>query len=104
MAHWRRGSRGVEQAAEVPVHLGGEGGGGGSGCQAEDGPGSGRQCSVKSFAPAEHSSGVSLGVLVVLTPRLISLLPSLPDGPNSAFAAPGTTGGRILADWAAPPL
>lgn len=26
MAHWRRGSRGVEQAAEVPVHLGGEGG------------------------------------------------------------------------------
>lgn len=71
----RRGSRGVEQAAEVPVHLG-EGGGGEEGVegQAEDGPGSGRQCSVKSFCLAEHSSGVS-GGSVVLTPRLISRLP-----------------------------
>lgn len=30
-------------------------GGAGSGCQAEDRPGSGHQRSVKSFAPAEHS-------------------------------------------------
>ena len=56
MMRWRRGSRGVEQAAEVPVHLCGDMSG--SGCQAEDGPG--HQGSVKSFVPPEHSSGVSL--------------------------------------------
>lgn len=37
ITHWRRGSRGVEQAAEVPVHVGG--GTWGRGSQAEDRPG-----------------------------------------------------------------
>ena len=62
------------------------------------------QCYVRSFLHLSDLQG-SLGVLVVLTPWLISLPPSLPDGP-SEHLQPLTVSGIIclLADWAAPPL